>query len=98
MSKALKPAFQNGTRFADSIRASSPLSGCTNRPKTRLLPTLAELSNRDLQRGSHPDRTLASCPLSGEINQSASSSGDRVGDLVLAGARLARRLASSLSG
>ena len=33
-------------------------SDCINRPKTRLLPTKAATSNRALQRGSHPHRTL----------------------------------------
>jgi len=47
------------TRLADSIRASSSLTGCTNRPKTRLLPTHAKPPYRRLQCGSHPDRTRA---------------------------------------
>jgi hypothetical protein len=40
-SKALQPDKQNGTRFADSIRASSLLTDCTNRPDRRLHPTNA---------------------------------------------------------
>jgi hypothetical protein len=38
MSKALEPAIQNGTLFADPIRASSHVD-CIKRPKTRLHPT-----------------------------------------------------------
>jgi hypothetical protein len=59
MSKAFKPAKQSGTQLADSIRASGHEQGRINRPDTRLHPTNVTTSNRHLQCGSHPHRTLA---------------------------------------
>src|SRR5215212_7531670 len=61
MSRASKPAKQNGTSSAETIRASG--HDRANRPYTRLHPTNAPTLTNPLQRGSHPHRT------SGELAQ-----------------------------
>ena len=58
MSKALQPGKQNGTLFADPIRASSQCRLHTKAEDKTAPDQHAETSNRCLQRGSHPDRTL----------------------------------------
>jgi hypothetical protein len=48
MSKASKPALQNGTQFADTIRASGQTSDRTNRPDRRPHPTSRQIINYTL--------------------------------------------------
>ena len=56
MSRASKPAKQNGTSSAETIRASG--HDRANRPYTRLHPTNAPTLTNPLQRGSHPHKTF----------------------------------------
>src|SRR3954452_20461434 len=57
MSRALKPAKQNGTSSAETIKASG--HDRANRPHTRLHPDQAcQTLTKPLQRGSHPHRTF----------------------------------------
>src|SRR4051812_46282725 len=63
MSRASKPAKQNGTSSAEIIRASG--HDRANRPYTRLHPDQARQTLTDpLQRGSHPHRTVGFRPTS----------------------------------
>jgi hypothetical protein len=55
-SRASKPANQNGTSSAETIKASG--HDRANRPHTRLHPDQAcQTLTKPLQRGSHPHRT-----------------------------------------
>jgi hypothetical protein len=74
MSKAFKPAKQSGTQLADSIRASGHEQGRINRPDTRLHPTNVTTSNRHLQCGSHPHRTLADGLLTASYSRGSTGS------------------------
>ncbi len=58
MSKASQPDKQNGTLFADPIRASSHID-CINRGRTQdCTRPIRQIIKSNLQRGSHPHRTF----------------------------------------
>jgi len=62
MSRASKPAKQNGTSSAETIRASG--HDRANRPYTRLHPDQAcQTLTNPLQRGSHPHKTCRLRPM-----------------------------------
>src|SRR5215212_4207701 len=76
MSRALKPAKQNGTSSAETIRASG--HDRANRPHTRLHPDQACQTLTDpLQCGSHPHKTFRFRPGSVGRSTRASSAGGR---------------------
>lgn len=69
MSKAIEPAKQNGTSFADPIRASSQSRLHTKAEDKTAPDQYAETSKSNLQRGSHPDRTLCADKLRAKLER-----------------------------